>query len=202
MYSASLLADGRHDRALVPILSWVLSNLDPTSTFRELRFHVRKASAPIQEEMTRVVMHDEPHLLFVHRDAEAKPVTARAAEIPDIGLPVVRVIPVRMTEAWLLPFEAEIRHAADNPHGTQVLNLPTVRDLERLADPKQALEDALLQASELPQRRQSKISRLFGERKLRVAQRVHDFAQLRQLPAFQQLEDQVGRALSTLNATV
>lgn len=64
-----------------------------------------------------------PHLAFVHRDSENQQPTARWTEIHDgarsggLTCPVVPVIPVRMTEAWLLLDEAAIRQVAGVPGG-------------------------------------------------------------------------------------
>ncbi len=52
-----------------------------------------------------------------------------------------------MTEAWLLADEAAIRRAAGSPSGRVDLGLPTFAELERLADPKQRLHEALKVAS-------------------------------------------------------
>ena len=53
------------------------------------------------------------------------------------GMPVrhVLVIPVRMTEAWLLIDELALRRAAGNPNGRNPLDLPALKDLEALPEP-------------------------------------------------------------------
>lgn len=51
-----------------------------------------------------------------------------------------------MMEAWLLADEAAIRRVAGRPRGTEPLDLPAPGKLEEVADPKQMLKDALLQA--------------------------------------------------------
>jgi hypothetical protein len=58
----------------------------------------------------------------------------------DVKLPVVCVIPVKMTEAWLLIDEKAIREAAGNPKGRQPLNLPKPSKTEELSDPKETLK--------------------------------------------------------------
>lgn len=91
-------------------------------------------------------------LLFVHRDADSAGPAARLKEI-ETGRAAaghrgrwVGVIPVRMMEAWLLADEAAIRRVAGRPRGTEPLDLPAPGKLEEVADPKQMLKDALLQA--------------------------------------------------------
>jgi hypothetical protein len=129
--------------------------------------------------------------LFVHRDAEAQSPDDRRAEILNAAQhlernpPAICVIPVRMTEAWLLLDEAAIRSAAGNPRGRLPLNLPPLASIERVADPKETLFQAIRTASEHSGRRL---------RSLRVEERRHRVAELmntellRDLPAFQILE--------------
>jgi len=81
-------------------------------------------------------------LLFVHRDADREPTATRRDEIRkavEIATPnqaTVPVVPVRMTEAWLLIDEPAIRSAAGNPRGTMALDLPKLGAIEGTADPK------------------------------------------------------------------
>ena len=99
--------------------------------------------------------------------------------------PVVCVIPVRMTEAWLLIDEAALRRAAGNPNGKQHLNLPSVARLEGLSDPKRVLYGLLRQASGFHGRRLKSLNRkLSGHR---VADFIRDFRPLYRLTAFQRL---------------
>ena len=69
-------------------------------------------------------------VLFVHRDAEAQLPAFRREEVTralaHTEIPHVPVIPVRMTEAWLLADENAIRRAAGNPNGDEELNLPDI----------------------------------------------------------------------------
>jgi hypothetical protein len=61
-----------------------------------------------------------------------------------------------MRETWLLTDEGAIRRAAGNPNGRMPINLPRVRDLERLADPKAILNSLILRATGLNVRRQQR----------------------------------------------
>lgn len=104
-------------------------------------------------------------LLFVHRDANNAGADARQREI-DLAVAAalnaprfVAVIPVRMTEAWLLLEETAIRKVVGNPNGRVPLDLPTPREAERRPDAKQILNDALLAASETTGRRRKRIRR-------------------------------------------
>lgn len=103
------------------------------------------------------------------------------------------VIPVRMLEAWLLFDEVAIRKAAGNPGGKCQLNLPNLRRLEEIADPKNELHSVLQQASELTGRRLKKFN--VYEKIFRVADLITDFSPLRQLSAFQALETDIQQAI-------
>ncbi len=138
-------------------------------------------------------------LLFVHRDAEKNPRQERVAEIFDAlrGLssspPAVCVVPVRMTEAWLLIDEFAFREAAGNPNGQVALDLPPRASLESMPNPKRALFDILRRASELSGRR----LRRFREHQARhrLAESIADFAPLRELPAFRDFETELASVL-------
>lgn len=132
-------------------------------------------------------------VLFVHRDAERQSVEWRRREIANSlkNTPVsyVPVVPVRMTEAWLLADEFSIRSAAGNPSGTEDLDLPAVQNLEDVPDPKKVLHDALVKASGRNARRRSRFP---------VQQRVHliphyidDYSALQVLSAFQLLQHDI-----------
>ena len=75
---------------------------------------------------------------FVHRDAESMVPETRRREVRDGALaagvhqPVVPVVPVRMTEAWLLLDERAIRDVAGKPSGRTDLGLPKVHESEGL----------------------------------------------------------------------
>lgn len=194
VFACTLLADGSSDRVLQPILNWLLEAHCP--------FPYAIEYAPIHRGSLSMrvaqALQDFPcNLLFVHRDAEgAKPAdrqleidAARPAEAN--GAHLVAVIPVRMTEAWLLFDESAIRRAADNPNGNTMLNLPRLTSVEQLPDPKTTLFEALRRASGLSPQRLKRFRPEAG--RLRIAELVADadFSPLRQLPAFQRLEAQV-----------
>jgi hypothetical protein len=191
----TLLADGGSDRALRPILRWCLRGARPDALLFEPRFEIRKASAPLEAELRRALRETDPDILFVHRDAERESRETRWAEIPAVDDRQVRVIPVRMTEAWLLIDERAIRAAASNPNGRVALELPRLRDLERDPDPKESLRQLLLQASELQGRRLAAFKADIARRCCLVAEEIEDFAPLRNLPAFRAFLAEMGAVL-------
>jgi hypothetical protein len=110
----------------------------------------------------------------------------------------VPVVPVRMTEAWLLVDERAIRQAADNPNGSAPLGLPALRHIESLPDPKQVLRRALETACQKKGRRLAQFRRGLSWRVQRVADLMQEFQRLRELSAFQQLETDTRVALERL----
>jgi hypothetical protein len=103
-----------------------------------------------------------------------------------------------MTEAWLLLDEAAIRSASGNPRGRLPLNLPPSASIERVADPKETLFQALRTASEHTGRRLRSLR--VEERRHRVAE-LMDYELLRSLSAFQSLENELTTTL-TVNGWV
>jgi len=132
-------------------------------------------------------------VLFVHRDAEKQTPELRREQIAGLvvraGVRHIPVVPVRMTEAWLLPQEKAIRSAAGNPNGTEELRLPDIRRVEEIPDPKKVLHDALVIACGLSARRRSRFP---------VEKRIHlipnyidDYSCLDVLPSFQALQQDI-----------
>lgn len=193
----ALLADGSSDRALLPILQWVLLAAAPHLELATPGFRARGHNA-LREEMLATVAEHRPQLLFVHRGAEGIDPQRRRAEIPDIELPLVKVVPVRMTESWLAFDEHAVRLAAGNPAGNAELGLPPLPRAEACPDPKALLHQALLTAAEVTGRRRKRFQQDLPQRVHRLADLIGDFAPLRRLPAFQQLEVDCAAALRSL----
>jgi hypothetical protein len=112
----------------------------------------------------------------------------------------VPIIPVRMTEAWLLIDEAAIRRAADNPNGAVPLDIPPVARLESLPDPKATCDALLISASEKSGRRRKMFTRdsELAARRTRIAELIDDFSPLNQLSAFRAFCDRVEVACTRL----
>lgn len=197
----TLVSEGSSDQALIPILRWVLiENLDDFSInanwadFRRLLWKPRTLTGRIQKAIELYPCD----VLFVHRDADNASVDDRCQEIEAavLGLPAelkapsfIKVVPVRMTEAWLLVNEHAIRSAAGNPHGRTTLDLPHLHEIEGIADPKQVLLEQLRRASELRGRRLKSFN---PERERhRITDYMTNFSTLRSLSAFQKLEQDV-----------
>jgi hypothetical protein len=205
----TLLTDGTSDKALLPILTWLLQQHLGAYVIHADRAELERLPRPpktLTDKIERCVALYSCDILFIHRDAEKQAINMRQAEIETAfkqvrkklgksALPkIVCVIPVRMTEAWLLFDEAAIRKAAGNPMGSQKLNLPQITKVEKLPDPKKMLYELLKEASGLSGRRLGKFN--VHERVHRVANFIEDFSELRQLSAFQVLEDEIKTLLS------
>lgn len=200
----TLVSDGAADRALMPILSWLLRNfcgsLPIQPAFADLR-RLRNPPRSLVDRIQRSVALYPCDLLVVHRDAEGAAFEDRLAEINtalseslSTPKPAVCVVPVRMSEAWLLIDENAVRRAAGNPNGKVPLDLPSLHRLEQLPDPKRLLHDLLRRASGLRGRRLSSFNRrLHGHR---VADWISDFSPLYRLSAFARLATDLNQVVA------
>ena len=139
----TLLSDGSSDRALMPLLRWLLEGQIEWA-IQESWADLRRYPRAPKDLHDRILLSLELYpcdLLFVHRDAEREPLQTRIQEIENALThagksqflpPAICVVPVRMQEAWLLFDEAAIRRAAGNPNGRERLDLPSVAACEAL----------------------------------------------------------------------
>lgn len=202
----TLVADGPSDRCLLPIINWTLANapfaedLTIDAQFADFR-DAPDTPQDLTERIRRAVDEFPCNVLFVHRDAEREAPSRRRGEIEHAAQEAgvsrfVCIVPVRMTEAWLLFDEAAIRRAAGNPHGSVTLRLPPIQRLEAQPDPKELLQNALLSASEAHGRKLQQFQRTLRVLKHRVAELIEDFSPLRRLSAFQDFERDVHAILN------
>lgn len=193
----TLVSDGSSDRALMFVIKWLLYEHLPDcaiqSQWADVR-GLRPRPVTLSERINSAMDLYPCDVLFVHRDAEREAPEQRVDEIQaavnqsDWDHPTVPVVPVRMTEAWLLADEDAIRSAAGNPNGSASLAIPQLT-FDAIHDPKRVLHEALRIASELPERRRRKLR---VERMVhRVADQTSDFSPLRGLTAFRNLEQRL-----------
>jgi hypothetical protein len=205
-----LLTDGTSDRMLLPILDWLLSqhNINPQGQRADFSC-VPSPPRSLSEKITQAwnISNERCKLLFIHRDAEREGREKRLNEI-ELALQSISeqqsqsipVIPVRMSEAWLLFDEPSIRQAAGNPNGTIPLSLPSHARVESLPDPKDQLCQLLRQACGLSGRRLEKFKASERQKIINLAELIQDFSPLRQLTAFQSLEADI-RGFATFLAS-
>ncbi|GHJ44692.1 hypothetical protein Cs7R123_20340 [Catellatospora sp. TT07R-123] len=136
-------------------------------------------------------------LVVVHRDADNAGYQARRDEIDkavseELMAETVAVIPVRMTEAWLLLSEEEIRIVAGNPRSRKELSLPQIHEVERLADPKTTLQQCLLKAADVTGRRRDAMAKRFNQHRRQLLERLDRSGPVSALPSWRQLVRDIG----------
>ena len=187
---------------LIPVLEWLLRthcrsvgiDIAYADTLR-----CREVPKRLQKKIEFALEAYPCDLLFIHRDAEGDPPDHRRREIHEaiesLGAKMrvahACIVPIRMTEAWLLFDEDAIRFAAGNPNGHVQLDLPPLSRLEHKPDPKRLLHELLIVASELSGRRRKSFD---PKTKVHIiARSLDDFSTLRHLSAFRALESDVQR---------
>ena len=200
MLRYALLTDGTSDAVLLPILDWLLNTNLGEGNFSGSWVNPERFSFDAKELKDRIretLEHYPCNVLFIHRDAEKMASNVRYAEIAEAvndagtSVPYICVVPVHMTEAWLLFDIQAIRASAGNPNGKVKLKLPGKKEWESLPDPKEKLKQALIEASELTPRRLK--GKRISEWVASVPRNVtnQDFSPLRGLNAFNALEDDI-----------
>lgn len=191
--TATLLTDGSSDRTLLPIVQFLLDEWSPLP--HRTLFADSLHSGSLKLRLPKVIELFPCDLLFVHRDAEREPLETRVQEIREAlaesapqHFPHICLVPVRMTESWLLLDELAIRSAAGNPDGRIPLKLPRAAAVEGLADPKSKLFESLVTAAEMTGRHRRRFSPEAARH--RVAE-ILDPSMLRQLASFKFAEAQV-----------
>lgn len=150
------------------------------------------------------LMDGRVDLVVVHRDADNAGSDARRQEVEaamarvEIAAQCCPVIPVRMTEAWVLIDEGSIRKVAGNPRGRSDLGLPKLTEIERVADPKELLRKSLLTASALTGRRREREAKRFNSQRRQLLELVDRNGPITSLPGWQRLTDDVGRVAAQL----
>ena len=206
----TLLGDGTSDKALMPIIDWIIRQHFPDLLVQRQWADLSRLPLPpspgsLTERIRQAIIFYPCDWLFVHRDAEKAAVSERREEIEKAWRNsgtltdhkrVISVVPVRMTEAWLLFDELAIRKAASNPAGRQPITLPPAHTLEALPDPKQHLKHLLREASGLTGRRLQKFNESRGIQL--VADYTPDYSPLRKLSAFSEFETSVKRLIETV----
>jgi len=200
----TLLAEGSSDRALMKILTWVIRQQLPDVAVHGNHADLRslwQAPKTLRERIIEAAKLYPCDLLFVHRDSDTALPQNRKHEIQkayadsELSSPsLVCVIPVRMTEAWLLLDEDAIRRAAGNPNGKEPLDLPRAPD--QIPNPKDVLGELLKQASGLSGRRKKSFR---PERHIwQIPGCMKDFTILRRLEAFVDFEKELERTLQPM----
>lgn len=207
-----LLADGHSDEPLATHVETMFA--DHGCTVRIVAPDLGRLRQPpgrrVEDRLRAVLDFDneDSHydVIVVHRDAEGQDPGLRYQEISDAmsslscTQPHVPVVPVRMTEAWLLLDEAAIREVAGRPTVRTSLGLPRIRDIESVADPKVTLRAALVQASGCTGRRLEQFERRFPDHRRTLLERLDPHGPITELTAWRQLLASVRCAADALNS--
>lgn len=206
-FRALLLADGRSDEPLGEHVAALAHShgavFDVVAPDLDLLRPPPGRSVAERLERARSIDPDFD-LVIVHRDGEAQTRDARLGEIEadlaelEVAWPCIPIVPIRMTEAWLLIDETAIRSVAGRPSGKGDLGLPAPAQVERIADPKALLRDALRLASGLNGRRLRTFDRDFPNHRRVLLQRLDRLGPVRGLPAWAALEADVERVVHRL----
>lgn len=211
----ALYAEGRSDERFLPIIIQRTAVRllcehahQPVDVLEPQLLYSVDAGARREERILDIARQAHGHhLLFVHADADdATPARARQERIRPGFEAVARsrqagaavcavllpVVPVQMTEAWMLADGATLRDLIGA--GTCVLDLPARPALvEHIADPKARLRQALAAvAAARPRRRrrEHQLADLYEP----LARQI-DLARLRLTPSFAQFWDDLHTAL-------
>ena len=207
----TLVSEGSSDEALIPHLRWLLQQkgvaIPIESTWADLRRLPRNIDISGLTRKISLSLELYPcDLLFIHRDTDKDTINTRKQEIINAIEQIseesqpkifVCVVPIRMTEAWLLFDEKAIRHASGNHNGDMPLDLPRIRTIEDIADPKELLNNKLKLASGRVGRRLRKFN--ISHSVTLISEYIEDFSPLRQLIAFQELESDIQNIIAQLN---
>lgn len=199
MIRYTLVADGSSDQALLPIIDRTISQNFPSLAFAGTAATSLPALKYGLEVRIQAAIKMFPcEIVFIHRDSEAQPSDNRFEEIAlacrKIEIRWVPIVPIRMTEAWLLISDTAIRRAAGNPGGKHGLNVPTIRGIEGVVNPKDALFAALVEAANLGARRRASFDA--NSKRRRVAECIENYSDLRKLSSYQRFEDDVRTAFA------
>ena len=199
----TLLGDGSSDAALLPVLAWLLREHLPSipiergqiADLGRLPSGIRPDLSDLTARMQTAVEFTSCDVLFFHRDAEhvdqydlRRSRILNAAEDTNLDVPVIPLVPVRMTESWLLHDEEAVRRAAGKPNGTTILNLPSWKHAEQV-HAKDRLFHALRTAAALSGRRAKRFN--VSDARARLAWLIDDFSSLRRFNSFRDLERDV-----------
>ena len=202
-----LVCEGSSDAALIPHISKLLlqnEQIDPLGIGWT-------RSGPLADKISEGLQHSGGcDLLLVHRDADSDVDTPssgpnkRAEEIEEAVCcsgytgPWAGIVPVRMTETWLLLDGSAIRQVAGRPNGYMPLGLPNQNQVESEPDPKACLAQALLAASETSGRRRKKFNRDIPHMRRLLLGHLPVGGLLEQVPSWVRFRDDLKSALGKM----
>lgn len=159
----------------------------------------------VQKISSGLALAPQYDVLFIHRDADRASADARYREITvavqqaECDGHWVGIVPVRMTESWLLLDEVAIRRAAGNPNGRIELDLPSPAEAERMADPKSALRSAIIVGAEVQGRRRRALTKRLPAIRDQLLENLPVGGPLEQLHSWTRFRDDTVAALNQIS---
>jgi hypothetical protein len=203
-----LVCEGSSDRGLIPHLEGLCVRAGAAVAMGDAPDLGRLPEPPGKaiEKQARAALDlaGGVNLLFAHQDSDGQEpeevrrrIRRSLAGVESCPLHVC-IVPVQELEAWLLLDEGAIRAIAGSPNGTEDLNLPLPRLVEKTPKPKERLKAAFSLASGKHGRRYHEVTRAFSEHRAMLLQRLDVDGPIRHLPAWQQLVADVEAAIADL----
>ena len=175
-----------------PIIQWAIHRLGPQVEILEPEFSKRSGS--VKEFLNSY--DPDVMLVFIHRDSEKLTLEERMTEVESVNRSnIVPVVPVRMSEAWILFSGAAIARAAgSSASSAYAVSTPRVSDIETMSNPKRRLDTLLLEAAGSPSgRRGRNLKRSIIERHVSGASFIFDYSPLENLEVFLSFQDHLER---------
>lgn len=181
----SIVADGGTDRLLVPVIQWAIHRLDPDVEILEPEFRKRHGSI----DASIGACGSGAMIVFFHRDSENLSLPERLREFETVTQPnVVPVVPVQMSEAWVLFDGPAVAKAAGSRTGD--VTVPRVAEIESIRNPKEKLNELLFRAAGEPTGRRGRdFRRSIAQRRVSVAEFIMDYSPLEKVPAFRWFQE-------------
>ena len=203
-----LIGEGRSDEGLIPHIERLIIALgadEVTGTAPNFGVIPGHHGHSVAEKLrTAIQLEPAANLVIIHRDADSRDPEPRYQEVAAAAEEYcqerqwVAVIPVQETEAWLLLDEAAIRLVAGKPNGRAPINLPLIGRVEQVADPKEVLEQALVDASELSGRRVAKFRSSLPAKRKQLLEQLAIGGVLERLPSWTRFRTDLAAVLREL----
>lgn len=211
--SLAVFAEGRSDERFLPIIiqrtaeKIIAKRGHDTTDVLEPQVVPKPKDANGRDQCILAVARQTSgyHALIIHADADQRTAERALSERINPGVELARqaginhhcipLIPVRMTEAWLMADPEKLLETIGTNTTAAELNLPThPHEVETISNPKASLNDILRQAKTRRRKAQVKIKDIYEP----VA-RTMDLERLWSVPAYQQFVEDISQALVELH---
>lgn len=207
----ALVTDGSSDKTLMNIIKWLIDDLYPQVAFEGSFADFRKIKNPppngnVDARIKKTIEYFPCDVIFYHRDAETSNkdiLTTRKEEIlgqisGEYANKVICVVPIKMMENWLLIDKEAIKKGAGNRNYSNNFELPELKRLESIADPKNILHSLIKEVSCNKGRRLKNFN--VHQAVHIVSENIVNFKPLRNLSAFKYFEEETKRVMDLIIA--